>query len=89
MSGITLIHEPKIATRLMSLDFVRGLTMVLLTLESIELYATWSPFFGPPLVFADSLVCRRCCQSRANHKEINRLRLKLPLATKSLSFWHV
>lgn len=35
---ISPIPEPKIATRLQSLDFVRGLTMVLLTLESTELY---------------------------------------------------
>src|SRR6478672_2279990 len=37
-SDVSPIPEPKIATRLMSLDFVRGLTMGLLTLESTELY---------------------------------------------------
>jgi len=37
-SDVSPIPEPKISTRLMSLDFVRGLTMVLLTLESTELY---------------------------------------------------
>src|SRR4051794_4174075 len=37
-SDVSPIPEPKITTRLMSLDFVRGLTMVLLTLESTELY---------------------------------------------------
>lgn len=43
MSGVTPIPEPKIAARLMSLDFVRGLTMVLLTLESTELYIHLQP----------------------------------------------
>jgi predicted acyltransferase len=38
MSDVSPIPEPKISTRLLSLDFVRGLTMVLLTLESTELY---------------------------------------------------
>jgi predicted acyltransferase len=37
-SDVSPIPEPKISTRLMSLDFARGLTMVLLTLESTELY---------------------------------------------------
>lgn len=37
------IPEPKIAARLMSLDFVRGLTMVLLTLESTHLYNNLQP----------------------------------------------
>jgi predicted acyltransferase len=42
-NGISPIPEPKIATRLMSLDFVRGLTMVLLTLESTHLYNNLQP----------------------------------------------
>lgn len=37
------ISEPKIATRLLSLDFARGLTMVLLTVESTELYSHLRP----------------------------------------------
>lgn len=40
---VSPIPEPKIATRLLSLDFVRGLTMVLLTLESTELYSHLRP----------------------------------------------
>lgn len=38
MNDVSPVLEPKISNRLQSLDFVRGLTMVLLTLESTELY---------------------------------------------------
>ncbi len=51
MNSVSPIPEPKIATRLMSLDFVRGLTMVLLTLESTELYANLEPALqGTPVM---------------------------------------
>lgn len=43
MNGVSPIPEPNIASRLMSLDFVRGLTMVLLTLESTGLYSNLEP----------------------------------------------
>lgn len=43
MQVATPIPEPRIATRLQSLDFVRGLTMVLLTLESTRLYEHLAP----------------------------------------------
>jgi predicted acyltransferase len=42
-NDVSPIPEPKITSRLMSLDFVRGLTMVLLTLESTELYSHLRP----------------------------------------------
>lgn len=38
MPEVSPFPPPKVTARLMSLDFVRGLTMVLLTLESTELY---------------------------------------------------
>lgn len=43
MPSVTPLPEPRIATRLLSLDFVRGLTMVLLTLESTHLYHNLEP----------------------------------------------
>ena len=43
MSDVSPFPPPKVTTRLLSLDFVRGLTMVLLTLESTELYTHLQP----------------------------------------------
>ena len=43
MNDVSPLPEPKISSRLLSLDFVRGLTMVLLTLESTELYNHLKP----------------------------------------------
>lgn len=43
MQAATPIPEPRITQRLQSLDFVRGLTMVLLTLESTRLYEHLEP----------------------------------------------
>lgn len=43
IQAATPIPEPRITQRLQSLDFVRGLTMVLLTLESTRLYEHLEP----------------------------------------------
>jgi predicted acyltransferase len=43
MKDVSPFPPPKVTTRLLSLDFVRGLTMVLLTLESTELYFHLQP----------------------------------------------